>query len=104
MEVKFINNTYKTRVLCDSGNLLKDIMTGKSVILISEKSDLGKAIKNVPDIYKRYIPFKGVNSEGLLKGIEPENLVIDGRQYVAILATVENNFAGYEGCVPLSLL
>ena len=84
---------------------MTDVLTGKKVILVSKSGRLGKRIENIPDIYKKYIPYQATNAEGILKGIVPDELKIDGKKSDAIIAPVENkSFAGYEGCIPYSLV
>ncbi len=105
LEIKIKSETFKIDALCDTGNTLTDVLTGKKVILVAKSGKLGRRIESIPDIYKKYIPYQATNTGGILKGIIPDSLVIDGKKSDAILAPVENkSFAGYEGCVPYSLI
>ncbi len=105
-QVKVIikDKEYSIEALCDSGNMLSDPMSGRSVILVSNKCELGMNVESIPDIFKRYIPYQATNSKGLLKGIVPDKIEINERSLDAIIAPVDNQFAGYEGCVPYSLI
>jgi len=67
---------YELSGLLDSGNLLKDPLTGRCVILVSEKSNVGSQIEKIDDIYKRYIPYSDINGEGLLKGVIPKEYLL----------------------------
>ncbi len=104
LTVKVKSQLFEFDALCDTGNTLKDVLTGKSVILVPKESPLGNIIENIPDIYKKYIPYDAANKHGILKGIVPEKIIIDGKNIDAIIAPVENkSFTGYLGCVPYAL-
>ena len=96
---------YSFSALCDSGNLLKEPISGKSVILVSSKAPVGQKILDMPDIFKRYIPYKSVGAKGLLKGILPRYISVNDSEISAILACIDkNDFAGYDACIPTSLI
>lgn len=105
INVSFNGKAFETIALCDSGNLLTEPISGKSVILVSENSKLGMEISKFSDIYKRYIPFSGVGGEGMLKGILPESIIVDGIERNAIIAPISRkDFGGYEACISTSLI
>ena len=105
IEISFKNTIYKMKGMCDSGNLLKEPISGRSVILISKNSQLGKIIDNENEIKKRYIPYSVVDGEGILKGILPNSIVINGNEVNAIVAPIDNkNIDGLEAIIPSSLL
>lgn len=90
--------------LCDSGNLLRDPLSGKSVILVSSSTPIARKILKIPDIYKRYIPYSAVGGEGLLKGVIPTSISIENNEVSAIIASIDKrDFAGYEACVSTAL-
>lgn len=96
---------YKSKGICDSGNLLKEPISGKCVILVSKNSLLGTAIENEQEIKKKYIPYSVVNGEGILKGIVPDKIIINNNEVTAIVATIDNsNFREYDMIVPSSLI
>lgn len=96
---------YSLTALCDSGNLLNEPISGKAVILVTEKSELGTKINTIPEIFKRFIPYKSAGGGGMLKGIIPQKIVINEQECSAIIAPISNtDFAGYEACVPASLI
>ena len=104
LEVELKTGKYKLEALCDTGNTLKDVLTGKNVILVTKECTLGRDIESIPDIYKKYIPYQATNNKGILKGIIPKKILIDGKNIDAIIAPVENkSFAGYDGCIPYAL-
>ena len=71
IEIEHNKEKFSFLGICDTGNLLKEPISGKSVILISKNSLLGIIIEKEQEIKKRYVPYKAVNSEGIIKGIEP---------------------------------
>ena len=105
MKVMMKNKSYHLKGLCDSGNVLFEPITGKSVILVSSVSDIGKMIELESDIKKRYIPFCSVDKKGMLRGIVPDKLLINNSEISAIIAPAENkSFNGFDALVPLSLV
>ena len=105
VEITFNEKTFKYKALCDSGNFLTEPISGKSVILVSEGTELAKEILNTSDIYKRYIPYNSVGGNGIIKGIVPKQILINDIQRVAIIASIsQKSFAGYDACVPKSLV
>lgn len=105
IEIIVKDRSFSITALCDSGNLLTEPISGKAVVLVCNETELGKEILSTPDIYKRYIPYTGVGGEGMLKGIIPKTIKINGLERVAVVASIEKkDFAGYEACVPMSLV
>ena len=103
--IEFKGEVFKLNGLCDSGNLLKEPISGKNVILISKNTKLGQIIEKEQEIKKRYVPYNVVNGEGVLKGIIPNKIIINKNEVNAIVAPIENkNFCGLDAIVPISLL
>ena len=103
--VTVFTKKYILRGLTDSGNLLKEPFSGKCVILVSEKSEIGKEINKTDDIYKKYIPYKDVNGSGMLKGIIPKEILVNGVSVSAIIASVKSDsFGGCDALVPSALV
>ena len=102
----FLNNTsFSLKGICDSGNLLAEPITGRSVILVSKFSKVGQLIDKESELKKRYIPYHGIEKAGILKGIVPDKILVNDREISAIIATIENkDFAGYDALVPVSLI
>ena len=91
--------------LCDSGNMLTEPISGKSVVLVSSNSTTGRKIDSFPDYKKRYIPFTTVGSGGILKGIVPNKGIINDTEKDFIIAPVDrSDFSGYDALVPTRLL
>ena len=105
LEIKMDGKIYEFDALCDSGNMLIEPISGKSVILVTKSSDIGRAIGNVSPKSRRYIPYSAVGGDGVITGALPEYAKIDGSMADAVIAPIEKkNFAGYEAIVPLSLV
>ena len=105
INLKINEENYMLTGLCDSGNLLTDPLSGKKVILISAESKAGIEITRTSELFKKYIPYKDINGEGVLKGIIPKRLLINGVSTNAIIATVKNeSFDGYDAIVPSGLV
>lgn len=60
----------------DTGNKLKDPVTGKSVILLNRKILKGKYNIRSP----MYVPYNGLNSHGLLECVKPVKLIINDKE------------------------
>ena len=96
---------YKAKGICDSGNLLKEPFTGKSVILIDKNSLIGQLIEKEREAKKKYIPYHTIDSNGVLKGIVPNRVIIDNCEVSAVVAPVENiNSDGFDAIVPSCLI
>ncbi len=70
------NKSYNLNGFLDTGNKLTDIITNKPVILVDEKID-----------YERfyYIPYQGVNSNGLLKCIKVDKMIVANKIYKNVI-------------------
>lgn len=96
---------YKLTGIVDSGNLLSEPLTGRGVILVSSNSSLGKEITSSPEYKTRFIPYSGVEKEGIIKGIVPKKVIIDNLERRAVIASVDReSFAGYDALIPASLV
>ena len=105
VSILYKNQIFKMKGLCDSGNLLTEPFSGKSVILVSNKSPLSKAINQEDELKKRLIPYKTVEKSGLLNGIIPPKILINEIEVSAVVAPSENDdFSGYDALVPISLI
>ena len=101
VRLKINDEVYAFTGMCDSGNLLTEPISGKKVILVSEFSKAGIEISKYNELLKKYIPYKNINGSGIIKGIVPKELLINGKSTNAIVATVKNeSFDGYEALVP----
>lgn len=105
VKIEYKNSIYNLKGICDSGNLLKEPLSGKSVILVVRFSQFGKVIENEKEFKKRYIPYSTVNGEGILKGIVPDKVFVNNNEVTAIIAPIEQKIHDdFEAIVPSSLI
>lgn len=91
--------------LCDSGNIVTDPLSGRSVILVSNKNPLGSYIESKDETQKRFIPYEDTTSKGILKGVIPDNLVVNQNNVDAIVAPInKDKFGDYDALIPSSLI
>ena len=105
--------------LVDSGNLLKDPVSGDPVIIVASGASsslpaelisflLNGSEDSPLDIQRRIraIPAKTMYGEGLLYAIRPDALSVDGTERKALISLREaekGSFSSYDGIVPLSV-
>lgn len=129
VKMKLDNKSVSFDALVDSGNLLKDPFSGKSVIVVTLSAiekvlpfDIRRAIKSkcydISDISVknakriRLIPVKTVAGSSTLVGINADEIEITdekGRAYpanalIAVDSSTENDFSGYGAVMPSSLV
>lgn len=105
LSIEINDNSFLLTGLCDSGNMIQEPITGRLVILVSSSSKVGKIIDEEPEIKKRFIPYHGVEKDGILKGVSPKRILINDNEVSAIIAPIENkNFSGYDALVPQALI
>ena len=129
VKMKLDNKSVSFDALVDSGNLLKDPFSGKSVIVVTLSAiekvlpfDIRRAIKSkcydISDISVknakriRLIPVKTVAGSSTLVGINADQIEITdekGRAYpanalIAVDSSTANDFSGYGAVMPSSLV
>lgn len=105
VEVLYEGKSYRFDGLCDSGNIVTDPLSGRAVLLIGMKNELGKIIESKDEMQKRFIPYSDVTSKGILKGIIPEKIKVNNNEVDAIIAPIDKEkFGDYEALIPASLL
>lgn len=87
VKIIFMNN-YELKVtgFLDTGNKLKDPITGKPVILINKKIVKGL----VPIRSPMYVPYNSLNHHGILECVKPKYLEIEGLEYKNYLIGFSN--------------
>lgn len=73
------NKTYKYTAYMDSGNVLVDSLTKKSVILIDKR----KLLFNIKEF--RLIPYMGVNGVNMIKVVKIDKLLFNDKEYNNVL-------------------
>ncbi|MCH5206366.1 MAG: sigma-E processing peptidase SpoIIGA [Oscillospiraceae bacterium] len=93
--------------LCDTGNELRDIFTGKPVIVCELKKISGIVPQNISDYLGgkfsgegiRLIPCKTVSSETLLPVFKAEKILIDGKAADAMIGVTQNALGEDIDCI-----
>ena len=89
------NNYYSVKIIInkkeydyigymDTGNILKDSLTLKPVILIDKRKVLFKIINF------RLIPYTSINKKGLIKIIKPDKVILNNKEYNVLLGIVDD--------------
>ncbi len=122
LEISVNNNTITTQALMDSGNLLKEPISGKPVIVVGFETmrsiipmDIFNVFKNKdlnisdPVFQKariRFIPATTVGGQGLLLALSPDHARVDEKEIDAYIAidTQNKEYDGYSAIVPQILL
>ena len=83
IEIYIKGKSYKYTAYLDTGNVLKDTLTGKSVVLIDKR----KILFNIKQF--RLIPYMGVNGSSMIKVIKIDKLVFEGKDYNVLLGIMD---------------
>ncbi|MBQ6841507.1 MAG: sigma-E processing peptidase SpoIIGA [Bacilli bacterium] len=102
LEIYFDNLKINCLSLFDNGNSLKDIVTGKPVIIVNKK--IMKGIYNIRD--PMYIPFNTVSGSGLMKCYKPSYIILNNQKiYNYLIGISDCNFSdGVEAILNVKLL
>lgn len=85
--IKIKNKEIKLEGFLDTGNKLIDPYFNRPIILLSKKYIVLKGNKII------YVPFSSLNSNGLLKCIIPEYILIDNKKYDSVLIGISENLS-----------
>ena len=77
------NRCYKYVGYLDTGNTLKDELTGKSVILIDKR----RLLFNIKEF--RLIPYMGINGSNMIKVIKIDKLIFNDKEYNVLLGIMD---------------
>ncbi len=120
--IRAFDGEVKLRLLVDSGNLLRDPISGRAVIIVSAeklapilpKTFLSAAedptaidwggMQNAARI--RLIPMTGVTGKGMLLGFAPESVTSEGREIEVVIAIdpSADRYGDCEGIIPEMIL
>lgn len=81
------NKKYKYTAYMDSGNILVDNLTKKSVILIDKR----KLLFNIKEF--RLIPYMGVNGSNMIKVVKIDKLIFNNKEYDNILLGIMDSIS-----------
>ena len=87
IEIVNKNKKYKYTAYMDSGNVLVDSLTKKSVILIDKR----KLLFNIKEF--RLIPYMGVNGSNMIKVIKIDKLLFNNKEYSNVLLGIMDNIS-----------
>lgn len=105
LKIKFQGYDYEMEGIVDTGNKLTDPLSKKPVILIADGLALVEKIKALDDKYKRFIPYSDVSGKGILKGVIPTKIYVDGNLVDGVVcASDKQDFSGYFALIPSSLI
>ena len=83
IEIYLNNKKYKYIGYLDTGNVLKDKLTGKSVIFIDKR----KLLFNIKEF--RLIPYMGINGSNIIKVIKIDKLIFKNKEYNVLLGIMD---------------
>ena len=81
------NKKYKYTAYMDSGNVLIDNLTKKSVILIDKR----KLLFDIKEF--RLIPYIGVKGSNMIKVIKIDKLLVNNKEYINVLLGIMDNIS-----------
>jgi stage II sporulation protein GA (sporulation sigma-E factor processing peptidase) len=81
------NKKYKYIAYMDSGNVLVDSLTKKSVILIDKR----KLLFNIKEF--RLIPYMGVNGSNMIKVVKIDKLLFNNKEYSNVLLGIMDSIS-----------
>lgn len=96
VSIYYNNKLYKLSAMLDTGNNLVDPYKKRAVILINKKINVKKE-KLI------YVPFKALNSSGIVKCFKPERVIIDDKLFNNCLIGISNEefrLHGVEAILP----
>ncbi len=84
VEIYVDKKVYRLKGMLDTGNRLKDPTTGKSVILINARV-------NIPMPRFFYVPYKALNTEGMIPCCKVERVIVDNRVFSKCLIGISKD-------------
>lgn len=109
LEVVYKNQKARFSALRDSGNLLRDPLSGRPVAVLSraaaEKLGIGADLITDAASKVRVIPVKSVGYTGILYAFVPRSAMIDGKKQNICVALDPKNrdFSGFDAIIPANM-
>lgn len=91
VEIRYKDDVFKTYGMIDTGNSLKDPYKRRGVVLVDYEFD-------IDDKKSVLVPFKALNSNGLIKCFKPDKLIIGDKDVKNLLVGVSSNQLNMCGC------
>ena len=105
LKIDYDGAEYTFSALVDTGNKLCDPLSQKPVILVSNSTKIAKFIKEKDDKYKRFIPYKDVGGEGILKGVIPKKIYVNDALVDGVICVMEKgDFSSFDALIPSCLI
>ena len=110
VQVTIQKREYTLHLLADSGNVITDPISGKKVIIISSRCArkiFGRHLDEIDymSTRRRWICVHSVTGTKALQAFLPENIVQNKTLITALIAvSQEEDFEGYDGLYPVSLI
>ena len=89
VKITLSKKTYEFEGFIDTGNQLKSPISQKSIILVE---------LDIPKKKSFYIPYKALNTEGILEVIKPDKVVINEKEIKSCLIGLSKDNLKIEGC------
>ena len=109
LEIVYKDKKVKLFALRDTGNMLKDPLSGRPVAVLSRDAakKLGLSENSVMDAESkvRVIPIKSVGHTGILYAFVPKTAAVDGKKQNICIALDPKNgdFSGYDAIIPSNI-
>ena len=107
LSVTYKGKSARLKALRDSGNMLRDPLSGRSVAVISASAaqKLSVSADTINVSHVRIIPVKSVGYTGMLYGFLPDLAFVDGKKLKLCVAIDQksSDFSGYDAIIPEDL-
>lgn len=109
LEIVYKDKKVKLFALRDTGNMLKDPLSGRPVAVLSRDAakKLGLSESSIMDAESkvRVIPIKSVGYTGILYAFVPREATVDGKKQNICIAldTKNGDFSGYDAIIPSNI-
>lgn len=107
VEIHIADQSWKMKALIDTGNSLKDPVTGWPVAVLSKdlSEDIFRKCDSEQFAKLAVIPYRTVGKSGIMQGIRMDRIMVDGHPTEdVILGFGERNFGLWRGCEKYDLL
>lgn len=111
MEVEIGEKRWEICAFVDTGNFLKDPVSGRPAVVLSASfgqrlmNELADEMKELSLCRTCVIPYRCVGQKGILQGIRPDRIIVEGKPIEQIvLAVSREDFTGQKGRRPYEAL
>lgn len=107
MKVEIAEKTWEIRAFVDTGNFLREPISGNPAAVLSASCGqrISEEIKDLLLCRSCIIPYRSVGQKGILQGIRPDRILVDGKPIEKIvLAISKEDFTCGKGAEPYEAL